>query len=121
MSQHKSPITTHVLDTALGRPAPGVPVCLELQDGKDSWKVIATGITNNDGRVANLLTPGDANWGQGVYRITFDTEQYLKTTGQSQEPFFPSVPIIFRVTEPETHYHVPLLLSPFGFSTYRGS
>jgi 5-hydroxyisourate hydrolase len=96
-------------------------VTLEATDGGGAWTVLATGVTNADGRVVGLLAPADPRWGAGVYRLTFDTSVYHRTSGQPGEPFFPEVTIVFRVTEPETHYHVPLLLSPFGYSTYRGS
>lgn len=102
-------ITTHVLDTALGRPAAGIAITLEiLRDG--SWEQVATAITNDDGRARMLEVSESA-----TYRITFDVASY------NAEGFFPEVAIVFRVTQPEQHHHVPLLLSPFGYSTYRGS
>ena len=103
-------ITTHVLDTAKGKPAQGVPVVLMMLDG--DWKSIARGVTDVDGRL-RTLTEG-VNLQRGTYRLTFDTAAYGTT-------FFPEVSIIFRVDDPAQHYHVPLLLSPFGYSTYRGS
>ena len=109
-----SPITTHVLDTAAGRPAVGVPITLELQEGSD-WKKIGGGMTNEDGRLPGLLPDGHT-LAAGTYRMTFDTGRYLKGGG-----FYPFVPIVFRSQDPDQHYHVPLLLSPYGYSTYRGS
>ena len=104
-----SSLSTHVLDTALGRPAAGVPVRLYRGD-----VVLATGTTDDDGRIAELepaLPPG-------AYRLWFDVAAYAAASGQ--DIFFPEVTVTFTVAD-ERHYHVPLLLSPFAFSTYRGS
>lgn len=110
-----SQITTHVLDTALGRPAAGVPVRLERLTS-DGPATLADTRTNADGRVADL---GPDRAGKGTYRLTFDTATYF---GQTEQPcFFPEVTIGFSVTDADQHYHVPLLLSPFSYSTYRGS
>ena len=109
----KSPITTHILDTAKGCPAQGVPVTLARMKGAQ-FEVIGEGVTNADGRVTDLMAPGSLVAGR--YRITFHIESYL-----GDDAFFPQVPIHFRVQDTGQHYHVPLLLSPFGFSTYRGS
>jgi 5-hydroxyisourate hydrolase len=102
-------ISTHVLDTAKGRPAEGVGITLEI--GRNGWEVIARGATNADGRLKLLDDPPEA----GTYRITFDTGRY------NPDSFFPHVTIEFTVGGSAQHYHVPLLLSPFGYSTYRGS
>ncbi len=109
-------ITTHVLDTALGRPAAGVPISLELAAG-DMWLPIGVGHTDGDGRL-RTLTPAGA-LAVGTYRIRFDTAAYFSS--QRIEAFFPVVEIQFAVLDGGSHYHVPLLLSPFAFSTYRGS
>ncbi len=111
-----SPITTHVLDTARGRPAAGVSVVLEIQAGA-SWTELARGTTSADGRVAELLPGGRLD--KAVYRLRFDTASYFRSQGVSG--FYPHVSIAFEVREPGEHHHVPLLLSPFGYSTYRGS
>ena len=103
-----SQVTTHVLDTAAGRPAAGVAVTLERADGT----VLATGATDADGRVRAL---GPDRLDPATYRLRFDTATYL-----GSRAFFPEVVIAFRVTG-DAHHHVPLLLSPFGYSTYRGS
>lgn len=108
-----SRITTHVLDTAQGRPAKGVPITLEKRDG-DAWSVLGQGRTDDDGRLKTLLPDGVA-LERATYRLTFDVAAY------DAEGFFPSVTITFAVREPGQHHHVPLLLSPFGYSTYRGS
>lgn len=99
-------ITTHVLDTAKGRPAQGIAITLEIL--RDKWQVVNRGVTDADGRL-RTLTEGIA-LERATYRLTF------KTDG-----FFPEVAIAFKVDDPAQHYHVPLLLSPFGYSTYRGS
>ena len=113
-----SPITTHVLDTARGCPAQGVPVVLEFQTSDGVWKELARGETDSDGRVKDLL-PDGAGLESGFYRLTFETQVYFKSSGV--RGFFPFVAITFDIGEPEPHYHVPLLLSPYGYSTYRGS
>jgi 5-hydroxyisourate hydrolase len=110
-----SPITTHVLDTALGKPAAGVAVVLERQVGSE-WSELGRGVTDADGRNRSLMT-GDLS--AGVYRLTFATGAYFAALAVAG--FFPEVSIVFRVDETRSHYHVPLLLSPFGYSTYRGS
>jgi len=110
-----SGITTHVLDTARGRPAADLPVALEIRSG-DGWKVLGQARTNPDGRASDLL---DGRISAGTYRLTFDTASYFATAGV--EAFFPVVQVVFEVRDPSSHYHVPLLLSPFGYSTYRGT
>jgi 5-hydroxyisourate hydrolase len=113
----KSPITTHVLDTAAGRPAEGIAIELERREGDGSWKALGAGKTNSDGRAFELLPPGSL--AAGVYRLKFDTAAYFAR--QKQASFYPSVTIEFEVKATAEHYHVPLLLAPFGYSTYRGS
>ena len=114
----KSPITTHVLDTSLGQPAEGVDVNLEMLLESGEWKKIGQGKTNSDGRVNELLPAGHALT-KGLYKLTFDTDTYFKK--KSAKSFYPFVPIVFEIHDTQSHYHVPLLLSPFGYSTYRGS
>lgn len=112
-----SAITTHILDTARGKPASAVPVVLEFEEG-DGWKELGRGRTDDDGRVRDLL-PADFNLTAGSYRLTFDTSRYF--SAQKVESFYPVVTIAFVVVDAAQHYHVPLLLSPYGYSTYRGS
>lgn len=100
-------LSTHVLDTSKGRPAAGVPVRLETEDGA----TLADGRTNEDGRI----TGWDLEHA-GVHRLVFGTGDYL-----GPDAFYPQVVVAFRVADPAEHHHVPLLLSPFGYSTYRGS
>lgn len=108
-------ITTHVLDTSAGHPAGGVSVKLEMQSG-NGWKEIATGTTDQDGRVTNLADGKDHPG--GTYRLRFGVGDYF--AARQITAFYPVVEVTFTVTHGE-HYHVPLLLSPFGYSTYRGS
>lgn len=112
-----SAITTHVLDTAAGRPAAGVPIELEVETA-NGWQRIGRGATGPDGRLQTLL-PGDAPLQAGTYRLIFDTTAYYR--GAGGRTFYPRVLVEFTVAEGEAHYHVPLLLSPFGYSTYRGA
>ncbi len=112
-----SAITTHVLDTSRGRPAEGVTVLLEFL-GEDGWREIGRGETDTDGRLRSLMAP-DVKLTTGTYRITFDTAAWFEESGV--EGFYPMVVVPFVVRDAGGHYHVPLLLSPFGYSTYRGS
>lgn len=111
-----SHITSHILDTSKGRPAEGIVIILfQAQDAQ--WTEIARGITNADGRTTDLLEK--SVWLQhGVYKMRFETKNYFEKG--HVDSFYPCVEIIFDVTTNE-HYHIPLLLSPFGYSTYRGS
>lgn len=113
----RSPVTTHVLDLSKGLPAADLAVSLErLADGQ--WNPLASGRTDTDGRVEKLLAPG-STIAPGVYRLRFETGAYFKSGGL--ETFYPWVEIAFEVHAGRPHHHVPLLLSPFGISTYRGS
>jgi 5-hydroxyisourate hydrolase len=104
-------LSTHVLDAVHGRPAQGVPVRLEQRDTA-GWLPLTERVTGTDGRIPDL-SPGLA---AGTYRLIFDTESYL-----GPQAFYPEVVVSFRVEGAGQHYHVPLLLSPFAYSTYRGS
>lgn len=111
-------ITTHVLDTSLGRPAAGVPVLLEMRVEADRWQQVGAGQTDADGRL-RTLTPEAAPLTPGVYRLTFDTGSYFG--GAGRRTLYPSIAIVFETRPGEAHYHVPLLVAPFGYSTYRGT
>jgi 5-hydroxyisourate hydrolase len=113
-----SAITTHVLDTARGRPAAGVPVILEARDSEGAWTVLGRGFTDADGRLHDLLTP-EHKLSKGTYRLTFDAAVYF--AAQGTKGFYTEVSVAFAVNEGGAHYHVPLLLSPYGYTTYRGS
>jgi 5-hydroxyisourate hydrolase len=108
-------ITTHVLDTAAGRPGKAIAIELERDDG--GWQRIGAGTTDDDGRLRTLTPAGPV--ATGTYRIRFHTGAYL--AAHHQAGFFPVVEIQFTVVDGTQHYHVPLLLSPYGYSTYRGS
>ncbi|EPL10017.1 transthyretin family protein [Pseudomonas sp. CF161] len=106
-----------MLNLENGLPSPGVKVTLEQQVGHD-WKPLAEGTTNEQGRIAELFPAGQALTA-GEYRVVFKTGEYFKQA--RRETFFPEIPVIFEVKQTDQHYHIPLLLSPYGFSTYRGS
>ncbi len=112
-----STISTHILDTARGMPARGVRVTLQSSTAEHKWEDIAMGSTNADGRVPDLL-PTDMNLAEGIYRIRFDVSAYFSE--HKTQSFYPYIEVVFELGN-EGHYHVPLLLSPWGFSTYRGS
>lgn len=109
-------ITTHILDTTLGKPARGVNIWLEKQQGAE-WKRLGEGKTDDDGRLKTLTPPGPVE--PGVFRIRFDTAGYFASTGT--KGFYPYVEVVFEITDGAAHYHVPLLVNPWGYSTYRGS
>ena len=115
-----SGISTHVLDTSRGVAAAGVGVTLERLDSGASggWQLLANAATDADGRVKVLLPPGVA-LAAGVYTIRFDTGSYFSRAGV--KAFFPHVEVAFEITDATRHHHVPLLVSPFGYSTYRGT
>lgn len=110
-------ISTHVLDISIGRPAAAVAVRLRRHEG-DAWVEVCRGTTNDDGRVASLL-PDGMTAGAGAYQLTFDVGAYFSARGT--ESFYSQVAIDFVIRDAASHYHVPLLMSPFGYSTYRGS
>lgn len=114
-------LTTHVLDTAKGVPAEGIEIALYRLSGESREK-IATAVTNEDGRTDAPILPA-AEFATGHYELVFQAGAYLRRTGQAgKDPLFlDEIPIRFGINDPESHYHVPLLLSPFSYSTYRGS
>ncbi|KAI0049250.1 Hydroxyisourate hydrolase, partial [Auriscalpium vulgare] len=132
----KSPITCHILDSSLGKPAAGVEVRLleyrhpARNQGEDSWEPLAVGATNSDGRCLDLLTwngvseapasetPAKLRAG-GLYKIVFRTKDYFESS--ERKSFYPWVEVTFEVVNPEEHYHIPLLISPYSYTTYRGS
>ncbi len=109
----RSPITTHILDTTQGKPARQVGVTLYKHEG-ESLREIATGHTNDDGRVEDLL-PRGSRAEAGIYSLHFNVR------GVIPHGFYPEITICFEIKNPDEHYHVPLLLNPFGYSTYRGT
>ena len=113
-----STISTHILDTSRGSPANGVAVCLEAQNTDESWTELSHAWTDEDGRVKPFFLV-DQPLASGVYRLVFDTEAYFN--GLNVESFYPQVSVVFKVGDDAQHYHVPLLINPYGYSTYRGS
>lgn len=111
-----SQLTTHILDTTKGKPAQGVTIIL-FQEQNDNWKELARGITNSDGRIPDLLKK-DVVLQHGIYKMKFETKDYFDK--DRIDTFYPYAEIVFSITTNE-HYHIPLLLNPFGYSTYRGS
>ncbi len=113
-------VSTHVLDASLGRPARDVPVALFHQHAEGDWTELCRGSTDADGRLKGVSPTGEPlQLSRGVHRIEFETGIYFARSGQTG--FYPQVSIVFDVLDPLVHYHVPLLLSPFAYSTYRGS
>ncbi|KAJ6604827.1 hypothetical protein DFH09DRAFT_1019139 [Mycena vulgaris] len=129
----KSPITCHVLDSSTGKPAEGVQIRLQdftpatTEGGHDTFNPLATGATNADGRCLDLLPARDSSEAKeldvalvpGTYKIVFKTKEYFERTGR--KCFYPWVEITFEIENPAEHYHIPLLISPYSFTTYRGS
>lgn len=113
---HAQDISTHVLDLARGVGGQGVPVVLDLWDGA-SWTPVGQGVTAENGRVASF---GTADTSAGTYRLTFDLRNY-RLEDRGGAPFFPEIAVTFVIAEPGGHYHVPVVLSPYGYSTYRGN
>lgn len=111
-----SQITTHILDTTYGKPAKDVKINL-YQIVNNVWIEIASGITNSDGRITNLLS-NDKKLEIGIYKMKFFTKEYFEN--KNVTTFYPFIEIVFELNSAE-HYHIPLLLNPFGYSTYRGS
>lgn len=117
MNKKRAPITTHVLDLTTGKAAVGVHVALESKT-KGKWKAISDSKTNADGRAEDLLPRGSLVK-TGLYRLTFDIRGYRGKAGGKS--FFPEVTVAFAISDVNRHHHVPLLLSAFGYSTYRGT
>lgn len=113
-----SAITTHILDTSTGRPASGIDVVLEVQRGPTDWAPVGRGETDADGRLRTLMPTG-TSLEPSTYRLVFHTRPYFQRS--ATPTFYPHVVVVFDVASSDAHYHVPLLLSPFGYSTYRGS
>jgi 5-hydroxyisourate hydrolase len=112
-----SHITTHILDVSLGRPAANVAVVLEAQSARGEWTEAARGATDADGRLREWAVAKTLP--AGLYRLIFDTHTYF--AARKIANLYPQVVIVFEVQDAQEHYHIPLLLSPFGYSTYRGS
>jgi len=113
-----SAITTHVLDTSRGCPAAGIPVLLEHRGGAGDWHAMGRGDTDDAGRL-RTLHPDGTPLAPGLYRMTFHTGHYFEA--QDVPTFYPEVVVVFEAVPGEDHYHLPLLLAPFGYTTYRGT
>jgi 5-hydroxyisourate hydrolase len=111
-------ISTHVLDTARGKPAERVPVRLERQESPGKWRQLGKALTDRDGRCGQLL-PENEVFQEGLYRLSFETADYF--AAQGIQGLYPAVEITFQVRDAESHFHIPLLLSPNGYTTYRGN
>ncbi|MBX7245685.1 MAG: hydroxyisourate hydrolase [Candidatus Sumerlaeaceae bacterium] len=118
MSPKRPPVTTHVLDLSRGTGAEGIPVALEHLESNLEWRQVTRAETDPDGRVMEWLPP-DFALEKGTYRLAFRLTTYFQSQGVI--PFFPLAEVTFTVSEPEEHHHIPLLLSPYGYSTYRGT
>jgi 5-hydroxyisourate hydrolase len=113
-----SNISTHILDTSRGEPAAGIVVALDFRATADTWTRLADAKTDSDGRIKALL-PAPKKPEPGIYRLRFETGAYF--AWRNQPAFFPYVEVVFTIQDPARHHHVPLLLNPFGYSTYRGT
>ncbi len=113
----QNPLSVHVLNLESGLPSANVKVVLEAQQG-DKWVKLNEGVTNDQGRISELY-PKESTLKKGVYKVTFQTGEWFKAN--NQRSFFPEVPVIFNIDGNLDHYHIPLLLSPYGYSTYRGN
>jgi 5-hydroxyisourate hydrolase len=113
-----STISTHILDTSRGRPAAGVRISLEILNAGEGWSRLSEGLTDDDGRVKAFVL-SEPQLRAGTYRLVFSVDQYFQVSNQPS--FYPEVTVSFLIEGGAEHYHVPLLISPFGYSTYRGS
>jgi 5-hydroxyisourate hydrolase len=118
MASRMKCISTHILDMVHGKPAEDVPVRLEKQNTPGDWRLLTSARTDQDGRCSQLLPEGE-DISAGVYRLTFDTKSYFAS--QEMEALYPAVEVTFQAREGESHFHLPLLMSPNGYTTYRGS
>jgi 5-hydroxyisourate hydrolase len=118
MASNMKCISTHILDLIQGKPAPAVAVRLEKQDDSGDWRILTSAHTDQDGRCPQML-PQDEDLAAGIYRLIFETGNYFAQLKIST--LYPVVEIVFRAQEGESHFHIPLLLSPNGYTTYRGS
>lgn len=110
-------LSSHILDITTGKPAGDVKITLSRQDKNEKWQIVEEKFTDNNGRVKDFLKKDGENK-VGIYKLTFHTNSYFKKLGQSS--FYPFIDVVFELKDNE-HYHVPITLSPFGYSTYRGS
>lgn len=112
-----STISTHILDTSRGRPAAGISVKLEILNAGEGWSLLSEGVTDSDGRIKEFILGEEL--GAGTHRLLFSVGKYFESL--NQPAFYPEVAVTFLIDSATEHYHVPLLINPFGYSTYRGS
>lgn len=117
-AQNKSyQLSTHILNISLGQPAPGVEVVLQKMEKEEVWKTISRAKTDSNGRITDFLPLSNQN-NNGVYKLIFKTSSYFETL--NLESFYPFIEVVFQISD-NKHYHVPITLSPYGYSTYRGN
>ncbi len=114
---NKYQLSSHILDNTLGKPATGVKITLSKQDNKGNWKQVDEKYTDNNGRITDFIKQDGKN-NTGIYKLTYHTQPYFKKLDQAS--FYPFIEVVFELKDNE-HYHVPITLSAFGYSTYRGS
>lgn len=114
----KYQLSSHILDITQGQPAQGVSIRLSKMNSENHWKTIDEKVTDQNGRIKDFLKEGKGINHQGVYKLTYFTQPYFK--GLGQESFYPFIEVVFEIKD-DNHYHVPITLSPFGYSTYRGN
>ncbi|XP_058831177.1 5-hydroxyisourate hydrolase [Topomyia yanbarensis] len=112
-------LSTHILDTSRGKPAPNVAISLHREEVNCSWEKVGEGTTDSDGRFRGFFTEDPAAFSNGTYKIRFEVGQYYEQL--KIDTLYPYVEIVFNISDASQHYHIPLLLNPFGYSTYRGS
>lgn len=115
-SAYAESISTHVLDLSSGLGGKDVPVTLEMQNEKGGWSQVATGVTDKNGRIKSFGESFKTRIGK--YKLIFDMTKY---PGRKSDPFFPEISIVFNISDKTLHYHVPVVVSPYGYSTYRGN
>ena len=114
----KYQLSSHILDITQGKPAPNVKISLSKQDQNGNWPIIDEKLTDENGRITDFLKVENELNHQGIYKLTYQTAPYFKELGQ--ESFYPFIEVVFELKD-NNHYHVPITLSPFGYSTYRGN
>lgn len=114
----KYQLSSHILDITKGQPAPGVSIRLSKMDSKNNWVKVDEKVTDQNGRIKDFLKEGKGVNHQGIYKLTYFTKPYFEKLGQ--ETFYPFIEVVFEI-KGDSHYHVPITLSPFGYSTYRGN
>lgn len=118
VNAESNPLSVHVLNLENGLPSSGIEVKLEQKIGSN-WKLLSSAVTNEQGRISDLYPAGEKIDSKATYKVTFETGKWFEKN--KTETFFPEIPVIFKADGNLKHYHIPLLLSPYGYSTYRGN